>query len=220
MASKLHLSVFAPSSSFMHGLLCVLGLGLAMCMMLLRAMVPSALNAAVSAASSRRRRVLYAAAPCLPLWRHAYDTSSSASPHRARSCLHRASPRPLLVGIAACSAAARRCRRLALTVHRMRHKTHHWVFLGAQSTWVPSPSSQCSPSSSCAAGPPSPASMPMTARARVPAPLSCLARLRRFRGPGCPAAGLSPAQRRGPVAHPPWPVVLGFLFFLKCRFIC
>jgi hypothetical protein len=98
-------------------------------------------------------------------------------------------------------------------VHRMRPKTHHWVRLGAQSTWVPSPSPEYSPSSSCATGPPSPASVPMTARARVPAPLSCLARLGRFCGSGCPAAGLSPAQRRGPVAHPPWPVVLGFLFF-------
>jgi hypothetical protein len=79
MVGKLHLSVFAPSS-FMHGVLCVLGLGLAMCMMLLRAMVSPALNAAVSAASSRRHHVLYVVAPCLPLWHHAYDASSSASP--------------------------------------------------------------------------------------------------------------------------------------------
>jgi hypothetical protein len=98
-------------------------------------------------------------------------------------------------------------------VHRMRPKNHHWVRLGTQRTWVPSPSPECLLSSSCAAGPPSPASVPMTARARVPAPLSCLARLGQFHGPGCPAAGLSPAQRRGPMAHPPWPIVLGFIFF-------
>jgi hypothetical protein len=62
-------------------------------------------------------------------------------------------------------------------------------------------------------GPPSPTLLPMTCGSHMSAPLLFgLVRLVSWAG-FAPAAGLSPAQRRGPVAHQPWHVVLGFLFF-------